>query len=374
MNSLMKVINFLSIFILLLIGCAEKNIKQASDIVVFQSGSEGYQTFRIPTLIKAPNGDLLAFCEGRVNSELDAGDIDLVMKRSGDDGKSWGKLKIVWDDDKNTCGNPAPVVDLETGEVFLIMTWNLGIDHEGDIIAGKSKDSRRVFVTSSLDNGQKWLKPRDITKDVKKDNWTWYATGPVHAIQKVMEPNKGRIIIPCDHSNFDDKKYYSHIIYSDDHGKNWRLGGITPQGDVNECTIAELPNGDLLLNMRNYDHNYNCRKISFSADGGLTFTDIRPDTALIEPVCQAAMLTAGFRGKELLLFSNPASKENRLNMTVRISLDGGKSWPYSKLVYAGQSAYSDMVMLDNNKIGLLYEKDEYQKIAFSIIDLKKIIK
>jgi sialidase-1 len=370
----MKTTFVLSILIILLTGCTQKNIKQSSDIVVFQSGSDGYQTFRIPALIKAPNGDLLAFCEGRVNNELDAGDIDLVMRRSKDNGKSWGKLKIIWDDNKNTCGNPAPVVDYETGEVFLVMTWNLGSDHEGDIIAGKSKDSRRVFITSSSDNGNTRMTPREITMDIKKNNWTWYATGPVHGIQKIMEPNKGRLIIPCDHSNFIDKKYYSHIIYSDDHGKNWSLGGITPQGDVNECTIAELAGGKLLLNMRNYDREYNCRKVSYSMDGGLTFADIRSDMTLIEPVCQAAMLTINFEGKDILLFSNPASQENRLNMTVKISLDGGESWPYSKLVYSGQSAYSDMVVLDNGKIGLLYEKDDYQKIAFSILDLKKIIK
>ncbi len=367
-------ITILLLFATILFYNCSGNKSHTRDTLVFEGGNDGYQTFRIPAVIKAPNGDLLAFCEGRVNNEEDAGDIDLVMKRSKDNGRTWGKLSIVWDDGKNTCGNPSPVLDHETGEIFLLMTWNLGSDHEGDIIAGKSRDSRRVYVASSTDNGFSWMKPREITRDVKKNNWTWYATGPVHGIQKQKEPHKGRLIIPCDHSNFNDKKYYSHVIYSDDHGKTWNLGGVTPQGDVNECTVAELPDGALLLNMRNYDRKYNCRKISLSTDGGASWGNIKPDATLIEPVCQAAMLNLTWKSKDLLLFSNPASIRNRSHMTVRVSLDNGNSWPYNKLIYDGQSAYSDMVVLEKGKIGLLYEKDEYKKIVFSNIDLNQIIR
>ncbi len=212
------------------------------------------------------------------------------MKSSDDGGKTWSRLKIIWNDKNNVCGNPAPVVDKETGMVHLLMTWNLGEDHERDIIAGKSNDTRRVFVSSSSNEGETWSTPQEITSSTKLENWTWYATGPCHGIQLQNEKNKGRLVIPCDHIEAGKKKYFSHIIYSDNHGKTWQLGGTTLQDQVNECTVAELPDGKLLLNMRNYDRTQKSRKISLSEDGGLSWSDIQSDTALIEPICQASLL------------------------------------------------------------------------------------
>jgi sialidase-1 len=146
--------------------------------VIFKSGEEGYQCFRIPAIITAADGSLLAFAEGRKKNCGDAGDIDLVMKKSLDGGYNWSKLEIVWDDAGNTCGNPAPILDKKSGHIVLLSTWNLGSDHEPQIIEGKSKDTRRVFVLRSEDNGMHWSVPREITTDVKLPNWTWYATGP----------------------------------------------------------------------------------------------------------------------------------------------------------------------------------------------------
>jgi len=135
---------------------------------VFTSGQEGYHTFRIPSVIVAPKGSVLAFCEGRKAGRGDAGDIDLVLKRSGDGGKTWGPLQVVWDDADNTCGNPCPVVDARTGTIWLLLTHNLGSDTEAKIINGTSKGSRTVWVTKSTDDGATWTKPIEITKDVKK--------------------------------------------------------------------------------------------------------------------------------------------------------------------------------------------------------------
>ncbi|NOR74337.1 MAG: hypothetical protein GQ525_04180, partial [Draconibacterium sp.] len=259
-------------------------IQQKKLNYIFKSGTEGYKSFRIPAIVTTNSGRILAFAEGRVNGSSDTGNIDLVMKSSDDEGKTWSQLKIIWDDSKNVCGNPAPVVDLETGEIHLLSTWNLGEDHEREIIAQKSKDTRRIFITNSKDDGENWTKPIEITSSVKLDNWTWYATGPCHGIQLKNGEQKGRLIIPCDHIEAETRKYYSHIIYSDDHGKTWQLGGTTPQDKVNECVIAELPDGKLLLNMRNYDRSKKARKISFSNDSGITWSDIEADTTLIEPI------------------------------------------------------------------------------------------
>ena len=302
---------------------------------IFQPGMDGYECFRIPAIVKAKNGDLLAFAEARKKSCSDTGDIDLVLRRSDDGGETWNKLQIIWEDGNNVCGNPAPVVEQETGKVFLLLTWNLGTDHERDIIDQKSEDTRRVFITQSSDNGVSWEKPKEITESAKKKRWTWYATGPVHGIQMINnEEYKGRLIIPCDHIEADTKHYYSHVIYSDDKGKTWQLGGTTPQHQVNECAIAELENGDLMLNMRNYDRNSKNRKISISKDGGISWSVLKNDDTLIEPICQGSLLSDG----DQLFFSNPASKKSRKNMTLRLSVDDGLSWDKKISINKGPSA------------------------------------
>lgn len=350
----------------------EEIIQQNKNLnYIFKSGTEGYSTFRIPAIVTTNSGKILAFAEGRVNSSSDTGDIDLVMKSSEDGGKIWSPLKTIWNDGDNVCGNAAPVVDRETGEIHLLMTWNLGEDHEKEIIDGKSKDIRSVFVTSSTDDGVNWTTPKEITTSVKKENWNWYATGPCHGIQLKYGNNKGRLVIPCDHIEAGSKKYFSHIIYSDDHGKTWQLGGTTPQDQVNECTVAELPDGKLILNMRNYDRTQKSRKISFSKDGGLTWWDIQPNNALIEPICQASMLFT--EENETLWFLNPASENSRSNMTLKSSIDFGKTWQTVKVFNSGASAYSDLTLIDKKTLGCLYEGgifSPYEGIVFTTFEIK----
>lgn len=338
---------------------------------IFRNGENGYKCFRIPTIVSTNNSTVLAFAEARKNHCGDADDIDLVVKRSTDNGKTWSPLQVVWNDKENTCGNPAPVVDKRTGRILLLSTWNLGTDHESEIINQQSKDTRRVFLLSSTDDGITWSVPKEITKNAKQEDWTWYATGPCNGIQIKKGKYKNRLIIPCDHIEAASKKYFSHIIYSDDGGENWKLGGSTPQDKVNECTIAELPGKTLLLNMRNYSSN-RTRQVSHSKDGGKTWSNLSTDTALIEPVCQASLLWYKFPGqKQFLAFSNPANKTGRTNMTVKISYDKGRTWTHNKVLYTGPSAYSNLVVLPNGNLGCLYEagiKSPYEGIVFDEID------
>ena len=337
--------------------------------VLYASSSEGYNTFRIPAIVTSKNGTLLAFAEGRKNSSSDTGDIDLVLKRSTDNGKSWSALSVIWDDGDNVCGNPAPVVDYTTGTIYLLSTWNLGGDHESQIIDQSSKDSRRIFILKSTDNGQTWSSPQEITKSVKLANWTWYATGPCHGIQLTKGKNSGRLLIPCDHIEAVSKKYFSHVIFSDDHGKTWQTGGTTPQDQVNECSVAELSDGKLVLNMRNYDRKQKTRKISISNDSGITWGNIYSDKSLPEPICQGSLLGYLIRktGNGRLLFINPADENKRQNMTLRMSSDDGSTWEKSRVLFAGPSAYVDLTQLSNGNIGCLYEAGEnnpYQGIVF----------
>ena len=341
---------------------------------VFVSGQEGYHTFRIPSVVRTNKGTLLAFCEGRKNSRSDTGDIDLVMKRSSDEGKSWSSLSVVWDDGSNTCGNPCPVVDRKTGKIHLLLTWNDGNIHESKIKTGLGEDSRLVFVSSSADDGNNWTKPKEITATTKKTDWTWYATGPGAGIQLEKGKNAGRLVIPCDHKVEQDgaRSFKSHVIYSDDHGKTWRLGGIAPKSMVNECEAVELSDGHLLLNMRNYDKSIRARQVCFSKDGGLTWQGQRHDEELIEPTCQASIRRLRWPDKErpgVILFSNPASTSNRDKLTIRASYDDGATWKYSRELYSGGSAYSCLVILKNEEVGNLFEKDGYKRIAFARFDL-----
>lgn len=339
----------------------------AEDVVqkaVFSVGQEGYHTYRIPSLLVTPKGTLLAFAEGRKKNRSDSGDIDLVLKRSLDGGLTWKPMQVVWDDGPNTCGNPCPVVDRATGTIWLLLTHNPGGDTEARIVDGTSKGSRTVWITKSTDDGVTWDKPREITATVKRPDWTWYATGPGVGIQL----RDGRLIVPCDNKVVGNKARQSHVIYSDDHGATWQLGGIVGP-DCNECQVLERADGSLLLNMRTYQAN-NRRKVATSKDRGLTWTAPVDDPTLIEPVCQGSILRYPGPGTRVL-FSNPASTK-REKLTVRLSLDDGQTWNTSRQLHGGPAAYSCLAVLPDGTIACLYEggmKNAYETIMLARFSL-----
>ncbi len=314
--------------------------------------------FRIPTIIKTSSGKLLAFCEGR-KSLFDHGSIDLVMKTSADNGSSWTPLKVVWTNRPNTCGNPSPVVDKLSGDVIIMATLT----------------NDKVFVLRSKDEGATWEKPIDVTNSVKEPNWKWYATGPVHALQLEQKDYKNRIVVPCNHTVMGINKHISHVIYSDDSGFTWRLGGSVSVENTDECTVAELSNSSLLLNMRNHDRTLPNRKISVSNDGGQSWTSPEFDSTLIEPMCQGALLNYSYM-PNTLLFSNPMHKKARRNLTLSISYDQGKTWKKHISLFDKKSAYSDIVVLGNGDVLCLFETGRilpYSGIKSIIIPQKMIV-
>jgi len=344
---------------------------------VFVAGQQGYHTYRIPSLLVTPRGTLLAFCEGRRSGRGDAGNIDLLVKRSTDLGQTWSPQQVIWDDGLNTCGNPCPVVDRSTGTIWLLLTHNLGSDSESAIRHRTSQGTRTVWVASSTDDGLTWSAPREITRQTKSPDWNWYATGPGVGIQVEHGPHAGRLVIPCDYSTLvtepgKDKPrdvLGSHVIWSDDHGQTWTRGDVLQPG-MNECQVVELARspGELCLNMRSY-RKQGCRARAFSRDGGQTWSAIEDVPTLVEPVCQASIVRLSWPGKDSpgrLLFSNPANSKSRVRMTVRQSLDDGKTWSEGRVLHAGPAAYSCLAVLPDGRIACLYEqgrKSAYEQIV-----------
>lgn len=367
-------------FIIGLQLCFSAQAQLNTTVDVFEKGQDGYACFRIPAIVQSKAGTLLAFAEARKNSCSDTGNIDLVVKRSEDGGKTWSRAITIWDDGDNVCGNPSPVVDQETGRIILVSCWNLGEDHEKQIIDQTSKDSRRVYVIYSDNDGKNWSKPKDITSSVKRSDWTWYATGPCHGIQLQNKKHKGRLVIAANHMVAGTKSYHSQLIYSDDKGETWQLGGVVSEHGGNESSVVELKNGDLMLNMRNYNREESkSRSYAISKDGGKTLSKMQYLPELIEPICQGNTLNYMKKGKisNNILFSNPASSDKREKMTIKLSENNGKTWPYAYLVYPGPSAYSDLTNLQDGNIGLLYEygtNNPYEKIGFIITSFKQLKK
>ncbi len=352
---------------------------QVEQTDVFVAGTDGYHTYRIPSIIQTRAGTLLAFAEGRRAGRGDAGDIDLLVKRSHDRGRTWSAQAVIWDDGANTCGNPCPVVDRETGAIIVLATHNLGSDSETRIINKTSQGTRTPWVLRSEDDGVTRSKPVEITDTTKDPSWGWYATGPGIGIQIERGPHAGRLMIPANHS-FDDPtgnlrggpySHRTHALYSDDHGQTWKPGGTTG-AHTNESQMIELaqPAGGLLFDMRSY-FGRSRRTHSTSQDGGLTWTAPVDQPELVEPVCQASILRqswprAGRSG--LILFSNPADPKLRIALTVRGSSDDAKTWPGKLVLHQGPAAYSCLVRLDDDTAGCLYERGEkspYEKITFA---------
>ncbi|HUH29149.1 sialidase family protein [Gelidibacter sp.] len=343
----------------LLSNCGVKT--QKSDIndgaPVFQdlfntSMTEGVECYRIPAIITAPNGDVIAAIDERVPGCGDlkwSRDINIIIRRSADNGKTWSNIETVVDfPDGQSASDPSLIVDHVTNEIFLFYNF-MNLDTEKDIYY--------LHVVKSADNGKTWSKPEDITSQIAKPEW--HKDFKFITSGRGIQTRSGKLLHTMVNLNSG-----LHLFGSDDHGKTWYFID-TPIQPADESKVIQLADGSLMINAR--VNGKGMRYVHTSTDEGKTWTT-KEAPELIDPGCNASIIryTSVEDGydKNRLLFSNAKSEKGRVNMTVRISYDEGKTWTEGKTIYEGPSAYSDMTILANGDIGLFFEQDEYTKNPF----------
>ncbi|GGK33989.1 hypothetical protein GCM10007962_30550 [Yeosuana aromativorans] len=343
------------------------SLSSGIDQVLFQPGDDGVREFRIPSLITTNKGTLLGVCDARVNRGGDLPNhINMAIRRSTDNGKTWSTIDYVMKSKPNegVC-DPTLVVDKETGTI-----WAFGLHGDKGVGLFNSRagidnpETAQIYAFKSDDDGLTWSEPKNMNFQIKNPKWLCALGAPGRGIQMT----NGTIVVPAYYRSYGDEKLLnSYLFYSKDHGKTWEYSN-TPAENTTECTIVETADGRLMLNMRNH-YNKGCRATSYTSDMGKTWTPLKFDQALIDPVCQASLLEYQIGDKRLLLFSNPASTNYRKNQSIKISYDEGKTWPVSKVIFKGKSGYSCLTQLQNGRIGLLYEKENRGAIYYRNMSL-----
>lgn len=342
-----------------LVDDSGKYLKAASQIhtyaKLFDGGPSGYHSYRIPSIVKTTNGTLIAFAECRRWSSSDWGDINLVFKRSTDNGATWSALGEVVGTGPGTWGNPTAVTDWTTGRVWVFFNWNSGdqatfsdIDEWGE---------RKVYSSYSDNHGVSWSTPLDMTATLLPPNFTWDAIGPGVGIQ-TSRSHSGRLIIPATERN----------IYSDDHGATWHYQ-IIPTG-TSEGTMVEQLNGSLMRNDRPVTSQWELMKRRRISTGSIEngFGTFVSDGTLYDPKCEGSIYRYNWDSPDRIIFLNSASTVTRCKMKVRISYDQGQTWPIGRKIYdwltdeeaqaQGKGGYSSMTKTSDYCIGALIEIKE----------------
>lgn len=344
-------------------GAQKQNNTTIQDKLVFQdlfntSMNDNVKCYRIPAIVTAPNGDVIAAIDERVPGCGDlkwSKDINIIVRRSSDNGKTWSNIETVVNFPYGkSASDPSMIVDKVTNEIFLFYNY-MDLDTEKDIYY--------LHVVKSADNGKTWSEPMDITSQIAKPEW--HKDFKFITSGRGIQTRSGKLLHTMVNLNSG-----LHLFGSDDHGKTWYFID-TPIQLADESKVIELADGTLMINAR--VNGKGMRYVHTSTDEGKTWTT-KEAPELIDPGCNASIIRYtsiedGYK-KNRLLFSNAKSKKGRVNMTVRISYDEGKTWSEGKTIYEGPSAYSDLTVLENGDIGLFFEQDEYTKNPFVSFSLK----
>ena len=344
-------------FSILILAAALHGLAACGQAPLWKDGDGGIAKYRIPALCTATNGDLVAVCDART---LNGGDLDfrqpifIVCRRSTDSGKSWIPSHPTWrwpwnETEQWSASDPSLIVDAQTGSIFLfynVWEWK------------RQKGIYQFFVQESKDNGATWSKPRDISKAVAFPEWPFGKT----------RDKGGFIFIPSGSGIQTKDGILLHTLVhvgdgnalfgSDDHGKTWKAFG-RPVKNGDECKVVELSDGAWMINSR---WKGGGRQIHVSKDRGATWAS-RYDQSLEDPQCNAQIMRYG----KALLFSNCKSATRRALLHLRTSMDDGKTWNNGICIEPEGAAYSDMAILPNGDIGLLYEGAGYATINFTTV-------
>jgi len=308
--------------------------------------------YRIPAMVTATNGDLVVAIDERVPSCDDlkgSRDINIVIRRSEDNGHSWSEIRTVVDyPDGQSASDPSMIVDRVTGELILFYNF-MDLD--------KEKDVYYLHVVKSQDHGRSWSEHEDITSQITQA--TWHGDFKFITSGRGIQTSTGTLLHCLVNLN---RGLY--LFGSDNHGQSWYLID-TPVKPGDESKVVELTDGRWMINSR--INGKGLRFVHVSSDRGKTWIS-RPEPALIDPGCNGSIIrftsTRDGHHKNRLLFSNANMKKGRQNLTVRISYDEGQSWSEGKTIYPGSAAYSSMTVLEDGQIGLIFEKDAYSENIF----------
>ena len=325
--------------------------------VVFRSGNNWKPTYRIPSLVRVNGGRLLAFSERRNFGISDTGDIDIVYKISDDGGISWGEEKVLCDMGADTCGNPTSVFDDFTNTVWIFMNHNIGSETQSAITNGSSRGIRTIWASYSLDGGETFSGPYNLTEYVSipgnvNHNW-WDAVGPGNGTQLV----NGDLLIPSNRS----------IIISKDHGVSWRRISDRSLFGNSESQVAQVHLKGTHSFFRIARLGPPNRLVGRSSDG-ISWFGIRRHEDLIQPGCQGGLFSVSapdiFSDGSIVLASGPKATDGRYNTTVSVSFDGGDTFSADDeiLIYDGQSGYSSMTVVSQIStlvVGILFERERW---------------
>jgi sialidase-1 len=351
-------------------------------VPVFEAAKDGFASIRIPAIVASGKGTLLAFAEGRA-ANSDQAKNKIVLKRSTDGGATWDKVQVIAADGDKALNNPCAVLDRKSGEILLMyQSYPAGVgERSGKIEPGyEGENVVRNWLITSADDGATWSKPRDVSRETKREKVvTTLAGGPGIGIQLRHGKHAGRILFPFNEGPFGVWNIYA--VYSDDAGKTWKMGEPAPGAQldngkgkptslVNEAQFVELSDGSIRFNVRRWAGKA-VRKTCVSTDGGVTWSKVEDVPDLIDPGCMASVLSLGDAtegGKGRIVYSGPQSTK-RENGTIALSNDDGKTWPVKRVLRPEGFAYSCLVALPGGAFGCLYEINDSKTIVFQRLTL-----